>query len=138
MDISPEFKKILVEELTYSLKMMKNSKTLDEKLFYFSGLFGVLPRVFNIKFDPQLVFMNIIITSAYSAILERLNAIKGGNLVIEFPEGFFDKLADASEDLIEKIKNNEDTYKALEKIGVLTFLTTGNGYYLFQKGSFKI
>jgi hypothetical protein len=138
MDISPEFEKILVDELTYSLKMMRNSKTPDEKLFYFSGLFGVLPRIFNIEFDPQIVFMHIIITSAYNAISERLNAIKGGNIVIEFPEGFFDKLADASEDLIEKIKNNEDIYKALEKISILTFLTTGNGYYLFQKGSFKI
>jgi hypothetical protein len=138
MNTSRESKEILLEDLFYSVKMMKGSSTPEEKLFYFSGVYGALSRAINVESNPRYVLAHLVTTTAYNTILARLNAIKSGELIIKLPQGFFDKLVDASQDLIEKIKNDEDTYKALEKISVLTFLTTGNGYYLFEKGSFKI
>ena len=36
--------------------------------------------------------------------------------------------------LEKNIEKDEDTYLVLEKISNLTYLTTGNGYYLTQRG----
>ncbi len=138
MKLSSEYKNILLDEFRFATKMMKEKSDPEDKLFYFSSTYGVLSRIFNLKFDPELVFIHSILNNAYINILNRLNAIKGGERTVVFPEGYFDKLTEYVEELAEKISKNENVYKALINIGLLTFLTTGNGAYLLQKGSFKI
>jgi len=93
---------------------MKNSRTPEEKLFYFSGLMSVLQTVFNIQFSPQLAFMHMVIATAYTAILARVNATKAGDRVIQLPPEFFDKLAEAGEELLEKVKKNEDSSRHVD------------------------
>lgn len=138
MKLTTDSQKLLLDEFEYAIKMMKASNNADKKLFYFSGLYGALSRIFNIEYDSQLVFLHQILTSAYNNINLRLNAIKGGEAVVQFPEGFFDKLTETVEELTERIKKNEDLYSSMEKITILTFITTGNGYYLFEKNIIKI
>lgn len=139
MKLTAENRKILVDEFEYAIKMMKTIDSAEKKLFYFSGLYGALSRIFNLAYDPQLVFLHYIISSAHTNINARLAAImKGGETVIQFPEGYFDKLALIAEELKEKIKKEEDTYSSMEKIAVMVFVTTGNGYYLYEKNIIKI
>jgi len=138
MKLSSEYKNILLDEFRFATKMMKEKPDPEDKLFYFSSTYGVLSRIFNLKFDPELVFIHSILNNAHINILNRLNAIKGGERTVVFPEGYFDKLTEYVEELAEKISKNENVYKTLINIGLLTFLTTGNGAYLLQKGSFKI
>lgn len=138
MKLTAENKKILVGEFEYASKMMKANDLAEHKLFYFSSLFGTLPRIFNLEYDPQLVFLNQILTDAYTNINLRLNAIKGGEKIVQFPEGYFDKLTLAVEELTEKIKRDEDTYTNMEKIAILTYITSGNGYYMYEKKIIKI
>jgi len=138
MKLTADSKKLLLDEFEYAIKMMKTGNNADKKLFYFSGLYGALSRIFNIEYDSQLVFMHQILTSAYNNINMRLNALKGGETVVQFPESFFDKLIEIVEELTERIEKNEDTYTTMEKIAILTFITTGNGYYLFEKNIIKI
>ena len=64
--------------------------------------------------------------------------ILGKDTVIDFPEGFFEKLSECLEELAKNIENNQDTYAVLQKISLLAYISTGNGYYLYQKGILKI
>jgi hypothetical protein len=138
MEIKQEYRKVLVEEFAYAAKMMKENQFAELKLFYFSSTYGALSRIFNLQYDPQLIFMHLVLNNAYGNINTRIQAIKGGEGIIQFPEEYFEKLTGYVEKLASQIERNEDTYKTLEEIALLTFLTTGNGFYLFQKGILKI
>jgi hypothetical protein len=133
-----EHKKVILEEFDFAVKKMREKQSAEDKLFFFSGTYGAISRVFNISFDPQLVFIHFVLNTAYTNIMGRLNAIKGGDKAVQFPEWFFDRLTDATEDLGNKIEKGQDTYLVLEKINNLVYLTTGNGYYLLEKGMLKI
>ncbi len=80
----------------------------------------------------------MILINAYNNIMARINCLKSGDNTVELPENYFDILTQTTEELYSKLKTNEDTYKVLEKFVLLTFLTAGNGYYLYQRNEFKI
>jgi hypothetical protein len=138
MKLKADHKKAILEDFEYAAKMMKEVQTLEEKLFYFSSTFGVLSRIFNLNYDPQLVFMHQVLAGAHGTILNCIQGIKSGDKVIMIKEDFFDKLTRTVEELANTIKADKDTYDVLERIAVLSFFTTGNGYYLLRKGAAKI
>jgi len=117
---------------------MRKNESVESKIFYFSSTHGVLSRIFNLQCDPQLIFMHFVLNNAYANINGRINALKRGDLVIQFHPKFFEKLTESVEVLASKIEKDEDTFKTLEQIALLTFLTTGNGYYLFEKGMINL
>lgn len=138
MPIKAEYKRKILDDFEYAAKMMRTSDSIETKLFYFSSTFGVLSRVFNFSFDAHLVFMHLLLVNAHSNISSRLNALRGGEKTVEFPDDYFDKLAQMVEELADCYRNNKDTYPVLERIALLAFITTGNGYYLFKKGDLMI
>lgn len=138
MKLKAEHKKVILEEFEYAARMMREVQTFDEKLFFFSSTFGVLSRVLNFEFNSQLVFMHFVLNNAHTAILGRIQAARAGDTAIVLKEDFFEKLTDMVDDLKNRIKSGKDAHDILEKIAVLTFTTTGNGYYLFRKGVFSI
>jgi hypothetical protein len=138
MKLKEEYKKLITEEFEFAAKMMKEDLANDARLFYFSGTWGVLSRIFNLSFDPELVFIHSVLNGSYNNILARLTAARGGETSIVLPVDFFDKLATCVEDLAQRIKENKSAYDVLEKISLLAFISTGNGYYLLKRGAFKI
>lgn len=138
MKLKAEHKKAIIEDFTYAIKTMREAQTFEEKLYYFSSTYGVLSRVFNLSFNPQLLFVHQILSTAHATILGRVQAIKSGDTTILLKDDFFEKLTKAVEELANLIKSDKDVYEVLEKIAVLTFVTTGNGYYLLQKGTVAI
>ncbi len=138
MKLTRENKKLILDEFEFAISKMKEKPSPDEILFYFSSTFGVISRVFNTKFDQHLVFIHMILSSVYNNIKARLQAIKNGDNAVKFPAEYFASLLLYTEELYTKLKNDEDIYGTLEKMVILTFLTTGNGYYLYERGYFKI
>ncbi|MFA4917523.1 MAG: hypothetical protein WC560_12755 [Syntrophales bacterium] len=135
MKLKAENKRKILEEFDYAARTMREVQTLDEKLFYFSSTFGALSRVFNSDFDSQLVFMHLVLANAHATILGRVQAMRAGDSTIVLKEDFFEKLTNTVDDLINRIRDGQDVYDVLEKIAVLTYVTTGNGYYLLRKGT---
>jgi hypothetical protein len=138
MKVKEDHKKVLLEEFEFVSKMMRETPATDTKLFYFSGIYGALSRIFNLNFDSHLVFIHNVLNSAYSSIMARIAATKGGDSSISLPDDFFDKLSSYLDELAQKIKENKPAYDTLEKISLLTFATTGNGYYLIKRGVIKL
>jgi hypothetical protein len=138
MKVKEEHKKVLLEEFEFVSRMMRETPAMETKLFYFSAIHGGLSRIFNLNFDSHLVFMHNVLNSAYSTIMARIAAAKSGDLSISLPDDFFDKLSICLDELAQKIKENKPAYDTLERISLLTFATTGNGYYLMKRGAIKL
>ena len=71
MNISKKYKEIIVEELRYVAKKMKESNDLFEKMYFFSASYSCLNRIFNLEFDSTLVFTHVVLQNAYNAIKGR-------------------------------------------------------------------
>jgi len=139
MEITPEFRKSIVNEFRLVAKKIREEEDPARKLFFFSATYGVISRVFNFSYDPQLVFIHMVLNASYNtlnAAVTRFESIE--ERAISIPEGLFNKLADATEELADKIEKDEDTYETLQKIAIMCFSTTGNGYYLYEKGLLSI
>jgi hypothetical protein len=138
MKLKEEYRKSIIEEFGFTAKMMKEKQAYDAKLFYFSGTWGAVSRIFNLSFDSELVFIHSVLNAAYNTIMARTTAARAGETSIILPDDYFDKLTDYIEQLADRIKENKSTYDILEKITTLAFASTGNGYYLLKKGVLKI
>lgn len=139
MDISDEFRSLIVSEIDFVLKKMDKSENPSEKLYYFSSIPGVIQRTFNIEYNPDLVFTHFILRSTYQAFLTRLTAIQqGGDTTIPLQKKQFVKLSSITKELARKIDENKDIDNTLKKYVILFYSTTGNGYYLQQKGLLRI
>ena len=134
MKLSEKYKEKLISEIKFCRNKMMEEKDPRMKIFYYSGIYAVIVRIFNFEHDPHLQFIHFILNTTYNTINNRLDKVLSGKSRIPMKEDFFEILANLVERLENKIRADEVTYDILEKIVNLSYLTTGNGYYLSQKG----
>jgi len=133
------FRKIIVDEINLAVKMMKEKRDAAQKLYYFSAVPGILHRIFNLEYDPELVYAHFVLRSTHETFLNRVNAIqKGGDTTILISDEQFEILSSYTKEFASKIKKKEEIDSILKKFVILMYSTTGNGYYLMQKGMLKI
>ena len=138
MNLSKDMSKLFIDELNFVLKNMKATDKSAEKLYFFSGIFAVANRIFNIEFHSELVFIHNVVQAAHKQILESLALVSQGGLAFGIPEDIFDRLEAAIEEMITRISSDQDIYSSLQKISNLAYSTTGNGRYLHFKGMLTI
>ncbi len=139
MNISDDDKKIILDEIKYVIQKMIKAQSAEEKLYFFSGIYAVTQRTFNISCDSNLIYLHFVLRNVYQSIHARLQAItKGGESLIPLSEEFFKRLIQITKELARKIEKEESLNETLKKYVILSYTTTGNGYYLVQKGSLKI
>lgn len=134
MKISKTHKEILLKEIQIVREKISQEKELRKKVFYYSAIYSEIARLYNHEYNPHLQFMHFVLNVSYNAMRDRLNMIVAGDTTVPFPDNFFDELDKLLEKMQENIRNDEETYSVLEKISNLTYLLSGNGYYLSQKG----
>lgn len=139
MKISKTMTVRFIEELRYVTKQMQETKDPEEKLYYFSAVFGITQRIVNFDFDPEMVSIHQVTQLAYNQIQQRLVMSKSGQQIsIGLPDNLFAVLQEMVAEMASRVEKRETTWPILEKIMTLSYSTTGNGYYLFQKGELKI
>jgi hypothetical protein len=139
MDISDSHKQALVKEIKFIVKKMDENRDAFSKLYYFSGIFGFLNRLLNQEYHPDLVIAHLIFKTAHKEFMTRLQLlVKEPDKTIQITDEQFKKLSVLSKEFGKKIEKNEDIFDTLTKITVLTYSTSGNGFYLMQKGILKI
>ena len=139
MEIKDSYKKILIDEINFAVKRMDSAERAPEKLYYFSAIFGVFHRIYNLDYNSDLVYAHFILRATHDAFLNRLKAIeqvKDHTILLSNKQ--FDKLSTLSKELARKINVAEDMDETLKKFTILLFSTTGNGYYLMQRGCYKL
>lgn len=136
---STNFRELIVKEIDYAVNRMKQTSDGEEKLYYFSAIPGIIQRVYNLEYDSDLVYMHFILQETYKAFLARFKAIQqGGERIIPLFEEHFEKLATFSKELATRINEKKGIDDMLKKFVLLLYTTTGNGYYLTQKGLLEI
>ena len=139
VNLSKNMQSLFIKELKFVLKNMKSTVMPAEKLYFFSAIFAVANRIFNIEFHSELVFIHNVIQATHQLISNNLAiASQGHESVVGIPDGLFDELESAVEEMIAKISNNQDVYLVLQRISDLAYSTTGNGRYLHLKGMLTI
>ena len=138
MKTSESYRKIITDEIDYVENMMNKAKDIEKKLYFFSGIHAAIQRIFNLEYDSDLVYIQVILQHTYTALTQRLQAVKNKDLVVPLLEVQIEHLMGIIKELSEKIRSNEDLDGTLKKFAILAYSTTGNGYYLFQKGLLKI
>ena len=128
-----------IEELRYVSKQMQGTENIEEKLYYFSAVFGAAQRIVNFEFDPEMLFIYQVTQLAHNQIQQRLVLVKSGQQPsLGLPDNLFAVLRNMVDEMASRIENGETTCPILEKMMTLSYSTTGNGYYLFQKGELKL
>jgi len=139
MKISKIMSDRFVIELRDVAKQIKGTENFEEKLFYFSAIFGAAQRIINFEFNDEMLFIHQVTQLAYNQIQQRIVLIKSGQQpTIGLPNNLFSVLQEMIEELASLVEKGEPTYTLLEKMMVLSYSTSGNGFYLFQKGELKI
>jgi len=141
MILSKEKKTILINEFNKVHSLMKDTKDISEKIFYFSASYAMVSRIFNIEFDPLLVLMHSILQTTYSNINSFVSSISNKqNMFFTIPKNYFDILESTFKELSQSVENNDDNkiYRDLQKLSILGYIATGNGNYLYKKGSIKL
>ena len=139
MKLSKNMQDLFIKELKFVLKNMKATAIPTEKLYFFSAIYAVANRIFNIEFHSELVFIHNVTQATHQLISSNLAIVSQGHeSAIGIPDGLFDSLEGAVEELIAKISNNQDIFLVLQKISDLAYSTTGNGRYLHLKGVLTI
>lgn len=140
MKISSELREKLVKEIRYAVMNMRKSETINDKMYFFSAVYGMADRVFNFEYDPELVFLHQVVRQAFDTINAKVNLIVAGSLGAgsSIPPNLFSKLQDTLDELANRIEKNQKTYSLLEDISNMGYLATGNGFYLYTKGILKI
>jgi hypothetical protein len=139
MKISKQMTEHFANEMHNVAKQIKGTENVEEKLFYFSAVFGAAQRVINFEFDDEMLCIHQVTSLAYNQIQQRIVLIKSGQQpTIGLPNNLFIVLQDMVEELAKLVEKGESTHALLEKMLVLSYATSGNGFYLFQKGELKI
>ncbi len=61
MKIKDSYKKIIIDEINFAIKKMSSVERASEKLYYFSAIFGAFHRIYNLDYNPDLVFAHFIL-----------------------------------------------------------------------------
>jgi hypothetical protein len=138
VNISTNHKNELVKEIATVAEFMSKASSPQQKIFYFSAIFGMANRIMNLEFDPELGFIHHVAFASVNILTQSLNLMSAPNAVATFPPGIFDKLQEAVSDLANDIDGGKPTYPVLERIFNLAYSTSGNGYYMYLKGMLKI
>jgi len=140
MHLSTDFRKLIVDEFRLVAKKVKEEQDNRRKNFFFSAAYGIVFRILNFSFDPELVLIHGVLNMTYSttdALQKRIE--RGEESVIQIPfDKFFGTLVSLTEELATAIEEDKNIYEVLQKIAVLSYALTGNGYYLYQKGIIQV
>ncbi|KKL98798.1 hypothetical protein LCGC14_1820800 [marine sediment metagenome] len=134
MELSNENKKIIYDEIKFVVDILKENEDIDEILYFLSAIHPMIKRIFNIEFNKHLVFMNFVLGNCFGAIMTAVNIVKQEKQPVIINLDFFHKYYKLLEELAEAFIEDKLVYEILEKLSLLIYSISGNGYYLQQKG----
>lgn len=138
MKLSKKHEKLLKDEFSFVIEKMARSKTLEQKLYYFSALYNMMRRIYNIEFSTELLFTHFILEKIYKEIIHNIGLLKSGQSIVELQENFDQKMIEYTQELKNNFFDSKLRTDVLHKFVALAYSLSGNGYYLYQKGSLDI
>src|SRR4030042_174535 len=131
-----QLREYLVNEFqTIGDNIIESPVNLDNIIYQFSACHGAINRVINIEFDPNLILLYSVFNYCYNSILQRITLLRqNAERQIQFPPNFHEKLGEVIKEFSKRFQDNSEFYDLLPGLTTLCYVTTGNGYYLYQTG----
>ncbi len=138
-----ELRQRLASEYRYAVSRMQQEPHPAKKLFYFSVFYGEAERVLNLEWDRDLALIRLVSQQVYLQINATLQS--PAMAVAPSPGAIiYEKLTEAASDLTayyerpEKQSTGEDLSELLGRLAELSYVVSGNGAYLYEKGFIRI
>jgi hypothetical protein len=139
MKIPQGLKGHALREFEFVLLKLKEKIPLDERLYYYSALFGEVYRIMNIECSRDLIFLHHALNTVHTAFQTRLQAItRGAERPIMIDDKMIEVLISLTNALSERIRDDKDSTDICIDLLTLAYATTGNGFYLYQKGELEL
>ena len=139
MKLSDQYRKLLVKEINFVLKSMNENKDALEILYYFSGIHGMIHRILNIEFHPELVHAHFVLQTTNESLRQTIMGERRGEIATPRVTGeHIEKLIEFTKALANRIRQKKPIDDVLKKFILLTYSASGNGYYSVKKGLFKV
>lgn len=139
-----ELRERLVGEFRYALGKMQEEQNPTKKLFYFSIFFAEPQRLTALEWDSDLALIGVVTQQVHAQINATMqNPVILQSLPIDW-QIVFNKLTEVANDLtiyFENARDKEDQEKLCDILGQITkisFVVSGHGSYLLEKGTFKL
>lgn len=142
MLLPDDLHKRLAEEYRFAADKMSESKDPQRQLYFFSVFFGEAVRLLNWTWDRDLVLLHNTLRDTHQQINGRLQSISiGGETVVRIQSDLMDALNQAANELATHVENkgsSQELHDLLGRFAELSYISTGNGSYLFEKGHIKL
>jgi len=138
-----EYKQRLATEYRLAANKMQQVAPAARKLFYFSIFFAEAQRVINWEWNRDLVLIYEIGKQAHAQINAASQSPVLGALPIDM-KMVYEQLTIIASDLASYFEKAEDTtdsnelYEILGRLAEISYSTSGNGSYLYEKGLIKL
>jgi len=132
LKIPDDLKKRLLDEFDFCIQKIQEEEHVRKKLYYFSGIYGVVERIMRFHFDPQLIMVHAVLSVCYGSLMGLVDSRKRGDIAREMPTNLSETLVEYLTELRHALSQDKDTYKILEKFIALGFRASGPGYYTTQ------
>ena len=136
-----ELRQRLAKEYRYSATKMKDSPQAIMKLYYFSVLFGEAQRVLNWEWDRDLALIYTVAYHVHAQINTLAQAQTAGQVLPTDWATAYDKLTEATSNLAAYFEKSDDNTEELNQIlgrfAEISYIVSGNGSYLYEKGHIK-
>lgn len=140
MAIAKESIQKIVDEIDFVLDKIDPENPPEESLYFFSAVPATINRVFNIRFDQNLLYAFMVLQLTMDALSNSLKNIqnnpRGGVPGIVAPF-HFTRLVAITQEFRDKLNDRKNFDATLKKFLLLAYSVTGNGHYLMQRGLLK-
>ena len=129
----------LASEFRFAADKMADAPDLPTKLYFFSAFYGEVNRAFNQSWSSELGLMHLVLREVYQQISGRLNMPTPGTAIPkELPEALGWVASELAELFEGKQIDDARFHQVLARAAALSYVATGNGYYLYLKGQIRI
>ncbi len=138
-----EFRQRLAKEYRYAVTKMQEVTQPAKKIYYFSVFFGEAQRVLNWEWDRDLTLIYTVTQHVHTQVNTTMQTPALGLFPIDWAT-VYEKLTQVASDLAayyEKAENDdsrEEMYQILGHFAEIAYSVSGNGSYLYEKGTFKL
>lgn len=137
MKIPKEFRNEIARELRESADLIRKADDHLRRAYFFSAAYGILERTIRFHFDPSLLFASRVLRNSHRDVSARATRIASGDDVVPIPAEVWDGIADSLSELSKRVSSDDDFFDLLQRIEVLTFLTSGAGHYMDLRGQME-
>jgi hypothetical protein len=142
MELQKNYFDMLMWTIDDVIERIDKPSTIEEKLYFFSAVYGTANKIMNFECDPLLVLLHQEIQSTHANFTGRINQPINPNneSFMGMPDEFVIALIAYTKELrTALVKNNDSEIRlVIQKFANLSYASTGNGFYLYTIGRLKI